>query len=556
VKRLPIGYSDYKHIIDNDFYYLDKTLLIKEIVLYGGAVTLIPRPRRFGKTLNLSMLHYFFEKTEESNTYLFEDKKIWQDSAMRDLQGQFPVIFLSLKSARIAQWQETYETIKLVIATEFQRHRYLLDQNHLNQDDANIFQRIINRSASDADYRASLLHLSRFLHNYHKKKVILLVDEYDTPLHDAIVNGYYNEAITFMRSFLGDALKDNKYIERGIITGILRTAKEGIFSGLNNLTVFSVLSKQCADSFGFTQEEIDQLLHDYNLTTISDDFKTWYNGYNIGTYKIYNPWSSLECVSNKGTFKPYWVNTSENTLISTIIATSKVQIQDACGELIKGNSLPNIHIEEKMTLPGMLQDENAIWSLLLFSGYVTPIVITLDDLGNTLCTLTLPNRELLSLFNNIIISLFNKGLEQNNIRYLKTALIEKDGETLEKLIAKFIEHSMSYHDISENEPEKSYHLFVLGLFMICSDIYSVQSNRESGYGRFDIMLIPHNKTLPSIIIEFKKEDKKETMEECADRALKQVKDKKYVAELHNRGITNIAFFGIACYKKEILLKQE
>lgn len=562
MKRLPIGLSDYKKLIDDNCYYVDKTLFIEELWRRGGAVTLIPRPRRFGKTLNMSTLKYFFEKsyTQENDphphAYLFEDKKIWELAPMRALQGKFPVIFLTFKSVKESSWQSTYEKIINLIAEEYKRHEYLLQSDLLNQEDKKIYQSIISLSASEVSYHMSLLYLSRFLQRYHGVNTIILIDEYDAPIHEAFINGFYDQVTRFMRGFLGDGLKDNASLERGVITGILRTAKEGIFSGLNNLKIFTLLDDEMADKFGFTQQEIDQLLQDYNLTSISQDFKAWYNGYLIGETKIYNPWSSLGCVDKSGSFQLYWVNTSNNALVAKIIATAGAQFKNQCADLLSGKVLEEILIEDKMALPGMLNDDNTIWNMLLFTGYLTIAQCILSPKGRYICSLVLPNREILSLFDDLINDLFKQSLGQSEIVYLEQALRDADGKLFSKLLSRFITQSMSFHDISADEPERSYHLFILGILVTLGHRYAVQSNKESGYGRYDIMLIPLDKSLPEIVIEFKKRDDDETMEECSNRAIEQIKNKAYVAELQGLGFSKIVLFGIACHKKDVLLKQE
>jgi hypothetical protein len=557
MKLLPIGLSDYKRLIEDDYYYVDKTLLIQELRIRGGIVTLIPRPRRFGKTLNLSMLRYFYEKTEKSNAHLFEDKKIWNIPEMAKLQGKFPVIFVTFKDVKESDWEVTKGKLIDIIAREYARHDYLLETNILKDYEKEAFQNICAQTGTSKDYHNSLRNLSDFLERYHQEKVVVLIDEYDSPVHAGYQHNYYNNIIEFMRGLLCGVLKDNSSLERSVITGILRTAKEGIFSGLNNLEVATILNQNFSDKFGFTQQEIDRMLADYQLEQIAPQFKDWYNGYLIGETKIYNPWSALNCVKSGGSLIPYWVNTSDNGLIRTIIAQASPQIKEACAQLVQGNALPEIQIDDKMVLPGMSNDANSIWSLLLFSGYVTISNVVINARGHYICSLVLPNKELLSLFDTLISDLFRQSLGYDDVRYLEQALREADGKLFGKLLAKFMIQSMSFHDVDTNEPEKSYHLFALGLLVVLSNNYAVRSNRESGYGRYDIMLIPHAKTLPGVIIEFKKfdSDEDETMQECADRALEQIQKRDYAAELRSQGVEKIAFFGIACHKKDILLKQ-
>ncbi len=555
MQRLPIGLSDYKELIDEDYYYIDKTLFIEDLLIHGGAVTLIPRPRRFGKTLNLSMLKYFFEKSEHSNSYLFEDKKIWSVAKIRTMQGKFPLIFITFKGIKESSWEATYEKFAQVIANEYRRHKYLCDGDLLSVSEKAIFNRIVTYASSESEYHRSLLYLSNFLERYHGEKTIILIDEYDAPIHRALTQGYYEQAIGFVRSFLGDALKDNSSLKFGVLTGILRTAKEGIFSGLNNLEVFTISEQRFADKFGFTESEIDQLLGDYALENIKIDFQQWYNGYLVGETKIYNPWSSLCCVKGEGKFLTYWANTSDNALVTKMIATASPHIKDTCAELLAGKILPEVRVEDNMVLPSMQANPNVLWSLLLFSGYLTAVSYTLKE-GIQTADLIIPNKELHVLFKNLIDELFRQSLGYSEVEVLNEVLQKGDGELFSELLSKFIVQSMSWHDISEDVPESSYHLFVLGLLVVFSQSYVVKSNRESGYGRYDIVVIPHDLLQPGFVIEFKKKNANESMEECAYRALEQIHQKKYATELQNAGVKKIVLFGIAFHKKELLLKQE
>jgi hypothetical protein len=475
---------------------------------------------------------------------------------MVQLQGKFPIIFVTFKDIKESTWDVSRSKLVGIISQEYARHSYLLDSDLLSDHEKDIFKNICTKTATTAEYHNSLLNLSQFLERYHQAKTIVLIDEYDSPIHAGYLNNYYSEIIEFTRGLLCAVLKDNSSLERGVVTGILRTAKEGIFSGLNNLKIFTLLDEQLADKFGFTEKEIEQLLHNYNLESIAPEFKSWYNGYLIGKTKIYNPWSALNCADRSGDLIPYWANTSDNGLIKKIIATSTTDIQDSCAELLHGNAVPNIEINDKMVLPGMINDSDSIWSLLLFSGYITINQCVLNAKGKFICSLVLPNRELNSLFDDLVTALFKEGLEHKNIIALGHALRDADGELFSILLSKFMIQSISCHDLHDTEPEKSYHLFVLGMLVVYSESYTVRSNRESGYGRFDIMLIPHDKNRPGIVIEFKKKDDKETMDQCANRALKQIKEKHYATELRSQGIDKIAFFGIACHNKEVLLKQE
>jgi hypothetical protein len=555
MKQLPIGFSDYKQLIERDLYYIDKTLLIEDLINFGGLVSLISRPRRFGKTLNMSMLKYFFEKSEKSHQALFEDKKIWKVPQARALQGKFPLIFMTFKDTKRADWQASYDSFASLIADEYNRHKYLRDGGILNENELAIFNRIASLKASEVEYHKSLLYLSSFLTSYHKEKTVILIDEYDTPIQGGLLHDYYDKVTEFMRNFLGYALKDNANLQLGVVTGILRAAKEGIFSGFNNPKIFSVLRPRLADKFGFKEEEIDQLLKSYGLESKKEDFKSWYNGYLIGETKIYNPWSSLCCVDEKGEFRPFWANTSDNALIRKIIASSSPQIKDACAELLRGHTLPGIPIDDEVVLPNLGEDSNSILALLLFSGYLTTTSYKIHQ-GEFMAALTLPNKELVILFKKLVTQLFTNSLGDSDVIFLKRALQNGDGKLFSELLSKFIVQSMSWHDIAEDEPEKSYHLFVLGLLVVFSESYIVRSNRESGYGRYDILLIPHDPAQLGFVIEFKKKDATELMEKCAERALEQILQKKYATEMQSMGIKKIVLFAIAIHKKEIYLKQE
>jgi hypothetical protein len=553
MKLFPLGFSDYKQLLDENRYYIDKTLLIADLIKFGGAVTLIPRPRRFGKTVNMSMLKYFFERTEQSHRYLFEDKKIWHEEQLRGMQGQFPLIFLTFKDIRATDWASAYDKFKHLIADEYERHSYLLATAALSGNEKALFERITSLTAPESEYQNGLLYLSRFLTSHYHEKTVILIDEYDLPLHEGLLHHYYDEVVRFIRLFLGAGLKDNLSLKLSVITGVLHTAKEGIFSGLNNPTVFSLLDLRFADKFGFTDEEISQLLRDYHLESMQDEFRSWYDGYLIGETKIYNPWSTLSCMAASGKLLAYWVNTGSQALISQIIASSSPQVKEACGILLRGNAIEKVPIDDKIVLTHLKRNPNAIWFLLLFSGYLTANSFQIEN-GQYYVDLILPNRELAILFKRMIADLFEESLDQTDLISLKDALQNADGELFATLLSKFIAQSMSWHDISENEPEKSYHLFVLGLLVLLADSYIIRSNRESGYGRYDIMIIPRKHSLPGYIIEFKIKGTKESFEECAERALMQIKSKNYAAELEAANITKIVYFGIACSKKRVLLK--
>lgn len=555
-KKIHIGADNYKKIIDNDYYYIDKTMLIADVEESGGEVALIPRPRRFGKSLNLSMLQYFYEKSDRSTAYLFEDKKIWQHEKYRSLQGAFPVITLNFKSIHDISWADAYRQLTTLLSHEYSRHQAIVPS--LKPQEQEVYGRIITRTATETDYKNSLQQLTEYLSRFYSKPAIILIDEYDTPIHAGFLNGYYNEIIQFMRGFLGQALKGNSYLARAVITGILRTAREGLFSELNNLKVWGLLDTVGADKYGFTQDEIDQLLKDHHLSHLRDEFRSWYNGYQIGNVKVYNPWCAIECVDRGGRFDTYWANTSGNDLIKHYLTIANDAIKQDVQLLLEGKAVSPRYVTDRMALPAMkLGDETTFWSLLLYAGYLTVADACFQEHDRWMCPLTLPNREIKSLFRRLIEEIMLKSLSSTDLAELGRAFDRADGEIVAKILQKFIISHMSFHDTSlENEPESSYHMFVLGLLVTFANTYVLDSNRESGWGRYDIMLIPRDITKRGIVIEFKKRDEKQSMRQAAKLAMKQIKEQKYAERLRQAGVTKITGFGIACYKKELSLLQE
>lgn len=554
-KLLPIGYSDFKDLIDKNLYYIDKTLLVDELEKTGAQVVLIPRPRRFGKTLNLSMLRYFYEKNETSNAYLFEDTAIWKRKEYQELQGTFPVIFVSFKDCKKLSWKEAFGHIKTIISKEFERHAsHLLPTLH--GIDLQKYKNILEEKASQNVLEDSLYLLSKMLKDHHKKQVIILIDEYDTPIRAAYDNDYYDEAINFMRSLLSVALKDNSYLERGILTGIMRAAKEGIFSGLNNLRVCSLLDKRFSDKFGFTESEVDQFLQDYKIKIKPEIIKAWYNGYRSGDTFIYNPWSILECVSHNGELGAYWSNTSDNAIIKKILPLASDETRYDLEVLMQGGTIEK-EINEGIIFPGIEKEESAIWNLLFFAGYLTYTKRVIAG-GYWQCTLKLPNEEINSLYRKLISSLIESSIGSRKINMLIVALQTGDSDTMTEILDEYIRSSFSSFDIPATEPEKSYHFFMLGLLVALHDTYEVKSNKESGHGRYDIMLIPYDTKKAGIIIEFKKVSRplKETLSSAAKKALKQIHEKKYATELSMRKFKKIIAYGIAFQGKRVLVVKE
>lgn len=553
MKLLPIGISDFKSLREGNYYYVDKTLFIEELLTSAGQTILIPRPRRFGKTLNLSMLKYFFEKTPESNAHLFASTAIWEKEEYRKLQGQYPVIFLTFKDVKMDSWSLTYKKIISLISSEFDSHFDAL-KDILTQAQLKLYQEIVSKAADESTYSDSLLFLSELLFKKYNTKVLILIDEYDTPIHSGHYNEFYDKVVSFFRLLFGAAFKDNAFLERAVLTGILRMAKEGIFSGLNNLFIASILQNKFQDKFGFTTSEVRLLLKDTNLLGIEHDVQQWYNGYTFGNTVIYNPWSIISCANEVGALKKYWANTSDNKLIRKIIALSDEQVKEKIEQLLEHKTIVE-KIEENIIIPGIEKSDRAVWSLLLFTGYLTAVKSELRQ-GDTFCTLKIPNEEIYHLFRDFIAEIFEHVLTSKKIDYLFKALTNGDTQIFGDLLQEFIFNSMSYYDLGE--PEKSYHLFVLGLLVNLQDSYQVKSNRESGLGRYDILLVPRNTQKLGIVIEFKKvlADRHDTLEAAAQNALRQIKEKNYEQELRDLGVKQIKAFGVACAGKKILVLSE
>lgn len=553
-KKLPIGISDYKRLIDEDYYYVDKTDFIRQIVEDGSLITLLPRPRRFGKTLNLSTLRYFFEKTE-GNVYrpLFKGKRIEQWKDFDKYQGKYPVILITLKDCKADTFEQLLSMLGQELQNEFLRHKYLLEDPRTEPAYIPVFKAIVEQQATEVQMQNSLAMLSIMLTTYWGTSPLVLLDEYDTPIHVAFDKGYYDRMIGFMRNFMSAVFKDNTDIFRGVITGILRVSKESIFSGLNNIDVDTILEEPMCTSFGFTQEETDRMLDDYSMSNLKDEVKQWYDGYLFGNQTIYNPWSVLSFISKGGVLAPYWVNTGSDVLLRHLLADGPSQIRDGVEALIQGYPVHSV-INDKLAFPDLLAETVNIWSFMLFSGYLkaSDPVLTSEDLLEY--TLQVPNREVRTVFFTIIRSWINKGPVKNDrLERMLQALRIGDIEYFEELLNDFLINSLSYYDTSGRDPEKVYQAFMLGLLAGMSD-YEVSSNREAGFGRYDIMLRPKNGQGQAIIMELKRLRPKETVEQALAAALQQIEDKQYAAALRATGFTDILQMAITFDGKQVWIK--
>jgi hypothetical protein len=566
-KKIPIGISNFRELIKENYYFVDKSLLIKEFMDNGAKIILTPRPRRFGKTLNMSMLKYFFdinikEKKNilngelEYSRNLFEGLKIERETEFMKLQGEFPVINISFNSAKFNNFDDTMSRIKSLMSDIYLEHKYLLESSALEEIEKEEFKKVINKKADSELVATALGNLAKYLYKHFNKEVMVFIDEYDVPIQEGYIRGFYEEIISFERVMFTDLLKDNDYVKKALVTGILRVAKESIFSGLNNLEVDTMLNTKFSDRFGFTQDEVDGFLSYYNLDDKNASVKEWYNGYIFGEHIIYNPWSVLNYANNsEDGFMPYWINSSANDLIKRLLLKGDSKIKIELEELIAGKTITKA-IDENIVM-GEVEDSNEnIWSFLLLSGYLKVNKKETID-GMRQCELQIPNRECLMFYKNIVKKWFWESMTSERYEELLRTLTTGDIKSFGALFKEFVINNVSYFDVSGKEPEKVYHAFVLGMLVSLADTYEVKSNKESGYGRYDVMIIPRDISRKGIIIEFKKinEFLEDTIEEATKEALEQIEDKKYEAELLNRGIKNIIKLAIVFKNKRVEITQ-
>ncbi len=549
MKRQPIGVDDFKHIVDNNLFFVDKTLFVRDIIENGSQVILITRPRRFGKTLNMSLLRYFFEKTDSDTSYLFKEYKIWaQGDEYRKEQGKYPVINITFKGIKTDNWETNFDLIKKNIKSEFQKHDYLLNSNSLSISEKKDIEKILMDEGSMGDYIKSLEVLARLLYLHHGQKSIILLDEYDTFLNEAYIHEHWEKAIDFMKAFMNAGFKNNQFLHKGIMTGIFRVARESIFSDMNNLNVCSILSDHFREDFGFTQEEVEGVLKYYNIEENIDNVAQWYDGYVFGKKDrsvIYNPWSII-MYANKGILEPYWINTSGNDIIRKLATEGTREIQLSIQKIIEGGVLDNIKINENIIYSQITISENSIWSFMLMSGYLTPVKVEIREDG-VYCILKAPNKEVYYFFRNMLESWLNETVKGGSTAEMLKALLSGDIDTFNEIFSRTAINVLSYHDVGEDKAESFYHAFVLGMLVHLDREYEIRSNRESGYGRYDVMIIPKDKSKKGIIMEFKKASqlKGESIDEALGSALRQIEERKYDMELMEMGISEVIKLGIA-----------
>ena len=558
-----IGNQGFDDIRENKYFYIDKTGLIKEWWSSGDAVTLITRPRRFGKTLNMSMLNCFFSNQYANRGDLFEGLSVWEDEKYRQLQGTYPVIFLSFADVKADNIEAAKAQVKVKVAELFNRSTFLLDSGILVENEAEAFKRV-TMYMDDVLCTSAVNMMCYFMHKYYDKKVIILLDEYDTPMQEAYVHGYWDEFTAFIRSMFNSVFKTNPYLERAVMTGITRVSKESIFSDLNNLAVVTTTSDRYSTAFGFTQEEVFKSLDDMGLGERRDDVKRWYDGFVFGEHMdIYNPWSITNFLKEKK-LRPYWASTSSNGLVSRLIQTAPPDIKQMMEDLISGREIV-VNFDEQIVFSQLGKNKNAIWSLLMASGYLKPDKVEYKgELLEPWYHLSITNLETVSMFSNMFKGWFNN--DSSNYGEFVQALLKGRLREMNIYMNDVALSTFSYFDVGtqpseRTQPERFFHGFVLGLLVELRDIYEIKSNRESGYGRYDVMLVPKgdDRKYNAIILEFKVYDSydESTLDDTAQSALRQIEEKNYDAELIARGIEKerIRHYGFAFEGKKVLIAE-
>ena len=546
-KAIPIGIENFEDIIKDNYYYVDKSMLIEDILVNRAAVTLFTRPRRFGKTLNMSMIKYFFDvRNKDENRKLFEGLKIFGSEYMKE-QGKYPVIFVSLKDLRADTWEMCLMEIKKLISKIYREFQYITEK--MNEDDKEIYDSIKNRK-NDMDLNTSIELLSEYLFEYYGERVIILIDEYDAPIINAFDKGYYNEAINFFQVFYSSALKTNDSLKYGILTGITRIIKEGIFSGLNNLKVDTILNKKFSEYFGLLESEVIKMLDYFEMKYKIEEVKEWYNGYIFGDKRVYNPWSIINYVDN-GEIKAYWANVSGNTLLENMLDQAGEDVYTDLKRFTDGESIEK-YISDGTTIKSLLSNDDEIWQLFLYSGYLTKAKeqIEIDETleYTNIYNLKIPNKEIRKYFGNMFLNRFF-GTELKTSILIK-ALESGDIKKFEKTLGEIMVNMLSHFDL-DSEMEKIYQVFMIGLVGFLMGKYEIISNNESGYGRYDLAMIPIKSNEKAYLMEFKISKTEKGMTLKAEEALKQIDEKKYDTRLKARGIKNILKIGIAFYGKKV-----
>ena len=556
LKSLPIGISDYART-QSQYYYVDKTLMIKEFLDQKPLVSLFTRPRRFGKTLNMDMLRVFFEISEEDTSKYFVETNIWKcGESYRSHQGKYPVIFLTFKDVKFDSWTATLDKIRELLQAEFGRHQLLLDSDKIAQYEKEYFSRILDGTASEVELTSALEKLSQMLRKYYDIAPIIIIDEYDTPIQEGYSKDFYDEIIGFMRNFFSGAFKDNKNLSYGFLTGILRIAQESIFSGLNNLNVNSIMDSEYDRFFGFTGQEVHDMLKYYNVLDKEEELKDWYDGYLFGNEEIYNPWSVINYVSKNCVPQAYWVNTGKNEILDDVLKVATDDITERLHALLQGESVV-ARIDQNVVYRELSEDPGNIYNLLLVAGYLKISKKELQPDGSYLCEVSIPNREIAAVYKSEILShLLQIGaITRPTANKIAESLYLGDFVKLQKAIAEYMDKSISFYD---GGSEGFYHGLILGLIALMDNQYKIKSNRESGDGRYDICLFPKTSKYPGIVMEFKWGSKLDSdmLDKLATEALHQIEQKHYDSEMTEIGITNILKLGIAFSGKKVTIRTE
>ncbi len=550
---LPVGVSDYR-LASTEYYYIDKTMMLKDFIDERPMVTLFTRPRRFGKTLNMDMLRTFFEKTNEDTSKYFKDKKIWeQGEYYRSFQSRYPVIFITLKDVKHNSWDNTFANIGSIISSEYCRHSDLSESPKLDKKQKDFYDKMVSEKYSAVDLERSLLYLSEMLKKHYGEGAVIIIDEYDTPIQSGHTSGFYDDVIAFMRNLLSGCFKDNKSLAFGFLTGILRVAKESIFSGLNNLTINSVLDNKYSEYFGFTANEVKEMAAYYSASDKFDEVCEWYDGYRFGKTDIFNPWSVINYFSNDCEPRAFWLSTGSNDIIGEIIKEADNEIYERLSSLVNGGSFTT-YIDTSVIYPQIKNNPSSIYSFLLMAGYLKVVKSSVSISGDFMCEVALPNKEISLVYRKEILQKLENFIPQATAIAVEEALFSGNGEKLRDIISNFLIQSVSVFDAAG---ENFYHGFMLGVCALFGNSY-VTSNRESGDGRYDIALSPKVNNLPGIIIELKAEKNcnENELQELAKTALKQINDKKYDTELKSKGAKTIYKYGVAFSGKHVAVEAE
>ena len=551
---LPIGISDYRKA-SSEYYYVDKTLLIRDFIDERPQVSLFTRPRRFGKTLNMDMIRVFFERSEEDTSVYFRDKKIWEcGKEYQKYQGKYPIIYVTFKDVKCEDWEMAYDLIYKILRNEFERHSELLASDKISAYDKQYLTSVLRGEANENDVACAFLNLSRLLHIHYGVAPMIIIDEYDTPIQQGHVRGYYDKVINFMRTLFSGGLKDNPHLSYGFLTGILRVAKESIFSGLNNIKVNSVLDNRYSEYFGFTSEEVQEMAEYYGAPEKYDELCEWYDGYRFGKTEIFNPWSVIGYFNNECIPRAFWQSTGSNDIISEVLGNATIETYEKLESLMQGKSFVT-HIDTGVIYPQLQNNPSSIYSFLLVTGYLKAVTNDQPFGGDYMCEVALPNKEISYVYSKEILYKYENVIPPAAATAIQEAIYTMDIPKLQNKLETFLLQTISFHDAAN---ETLYHGLILGLLAILDNQYHITSNREAGNGRFDIQMLPLNKKLPGILIELKagKDCTEGQLNELAETALTQINDRQYDVEMSAQGVKDILKYGIAFSGKSASIRAE